>query len=282
MLVLACLAPAGAVEISTGVSPRRLEQTRKDKEKSAMRAQAGQRETALWWRCIGRAVNEINKHGPGGYSTADAAHEALFRAFEWNERLRQVSFHPAGARPSYCSGAVYAALLSALAYWDAGNNPRRISPEAWQALLPTRVADGVGPWGHANANGPGLAVLVHRLGAGVSFTDWAKARPGDFLKIWWTDQVGGAERGHLVIFVKDLGDSIRTWSSHQAGNGSAGGFGFKDFRKKDAAHVLFTRITNPAAFNKAPRLGTDPWLSALLKQAATWQDCLHRAGVATP
>lgn len=269
----------GAVEISTGVSLRRLEQTRGKRGKTALRTQAKQRESAIWLRCIGRAVNEIGKYGPGGYSTSDDAHEALGQAFVWDERLQIPRFRAAGARPSFCSGAVYAAMLTALAYWDAGNTPRRIRPAAWQALLPHRVADGEGAWGHANANGPGLAVLVHRLGAGVNFTDWSKARPGDLLKLWWTDQIGGSERGHLVIFVKDLGDDVRTWSSHQAGQEHPGGFGFKTFRKSNVAHVLFTRITNPAAFNKAPLLGTDEWLKSLLHRSVSWGECLRRSGV---
>jgi len=271
--------PGGAVGISAGVSPRRLEQTRGMREKTDLRTQAQWRESAIWWRCIGRAVNEISKYGPGGYSTSDDAHDALGQAFEWNKRLQIPHFRAASARPSFCSGAVYAAMISALAYWDAGNTPRRIRPEAWQALLPHRVADGVGAWGHANANGPGLAVLVHRLGAGVNFTDWSKARPGDLLKLWWTDQIGGSERGHLVIFVKDLGDEVLTWSSHQASREYPGGFGFKNFRKSDAAHALFTRITNPAAFNKAPLLGTNEWLSSLLHRSVSWEECLRRSGV---
>lgn len=271
--------PGVAVEISAGASPRRLEMTRGERERTALRTQAGQRESAVWRSCIGRAVNEISKYGPGGYSTSDKAHDALGQAFEWNERLQMPHFRAASARPSFCSGAVYAALLSALAYWDAGNTPRRIRPKAWQALLPHRVADGVGAWGHANANGPGLAVLVHRLGAGVNFTDWSKARPGDLLKLWWTDQIGGSERGHLVIFVKDLGDEVRTWSSHQAGQEYPGGFGFKTFRKSDVAHVLFTHITNPAAFNKAPLLGANEWLNSLLHRSVSWEECLRRSGV---
>lgn len=272
---------ASAVEISAGVSPERLRQTRGKREQAAQYARARQISASTWQKCIGRAVSDLHQHGAGGYSTHDDAHDALSRAFEWDTRLQQPIFHTESARPSFCSGAVYAVIISALLHWDRENTPHRISPEAWQALLPHRAPDGVGAWGQANANGPGLAVLVHRLGAGINFTDWAKARPGDILKMWWTDAVGATERGHLVIFVKDLGDEIVTWSSHQGGKDSAGGFGFKRFRKKDAIHVLFTRIINPRAFNNAPKLGTDEWLASLLQRTVTWKECLLRTGILT-
>ncbi len=188
----------------------------------------------------------------------------------------RLSFNPSGARPSFCSGAVYAAVLSALIRWDAAQPRRCISPEAWQALAPGRVPDGVGAWGYANANGPGFALLVHRLGAGVSFTDWAKARPSDIVKIWWNDALGGEERGHLAILVKDEGESVRIWSSNQPTGGAADGFGFKTYPKSAIRRVLFTRITAPAAFNRAPALGEDAWLRSLMKSCTTWEECARR------
>lgn len=242
--------------------------------------QAARQQVYGGWRlALEEAIVEIHKRGAGGYSTQDAAHDALAAAFVWNERLRQPVFNAGGARPSFCSGAVYAAVLSGLIRWDARNGRRMISKEAWQALLPQRVADGVGAWGCANANGPGFAVLVHRLGAGVSFTDWEKARPADVMKIWWTDKIGRSERGHLVILVRDEGERVRVWSSNMAGDGAPGGFGFKVFYKKDMARVVFTRITNPAAFNHAPRIGVDEWLGALLERDVSWEECKKRCGI---
>lgn len=275
MMVVAALAMGSAV-VATAAPMQMRGRGLKARQGAALTAQ--QQVYADWWRALQEAIVEIHKGGAGGYSTQDAAHDALAAAFVWNERLRQPVFNARGARPSFCSGAVYAAVVSGLIRWDARNGRRCISAKAWQALLPQRVADGVGPWGCANANGPGFAVLVHRLRAGVSFTDWAKARPADVMKIWWTDKIGRSERGHLVILVRDEGEKVRVWSSNMAGGGAAGGYGFKTFAKKDIKRVLFTRITNPAAFNNAPMIGEDAWLGSLLQQDVSWEECRRRCG----
>ncbi len=257
---------------SAGAAPRQLEQTRRLKQQLALRQEA------VWWKALQQAIVDIHRRGAGGYSTGDDAHDALAAAFPWQERTQRLQFNPAGARPSFCSGAVYAAVLSALIRWDAAQPQRRISAEAWQALAPLRMKDGVGPWGCANANGPGFAVLVHRLGAGVNFTDWAQAQPSDIAKLWWTDDIGANERGHLVILVRDEGDSVRVWSSNAERKGEPGGFGFRTFPKSAIRRVLFTRITNPAAFNRAISIGEDAWLMQLLERNVSWEECLRRCG----
>lgn len=232
-----------------------------------------------WQRAIARAITGIHAGGPGGYSTDDAAHEALHAAFQWSETRRCPLANPAGMRPSFCSGAVYGALLQALMYWDAAHRHPLISKKAWLALFPAPCKDGVTPWGYANANGAGFALLVHRLGAGYSFCDYAKACPGDVLKIWWTPEIGGRERGHLVIFVRDLGSSIRVWSSHRARDGKPAGFGMRDIPKSVIARALFTRINNPAAFNRAPALPPENWLTRQLSESVSWEECLQRCGI---
>lgn len=232
-----------------------------------------------WWYAVQKSVAAIQQHGAGGYSTTDAAHDALKDAFTWQDKYRRPGFNVAGARPSFCSGAVYAAVLGGLLHWESAQG-RRIFPEkAWRAMLPERTPDGEGVWGWANANGPGFALLVRELGAGVNFTDWSKAQPSDILKIWWTDEIGGRERGHLVILVQDLGDKARVWSSHSERGGQPGGFGIRTIPKSAMSRVLFTRITNPAAFARAPKIGTSTWLQSLLSESVTWEDCLRRCGV---
>lgn len=232
-----------------------------------------------WWKALQAAILDIQKHGAGDYSTSDRAKEALVTSFHWDERLKRPRFAAQEARPSFCSSAVYVAVLSGLLKWEEANHRRAISPEAWQALLPQLVKDGIGPWGYANANGPGFALLVHRLGAGVNFTEWEKAKPSDIMKIWWNDAIGATERGHLVILVQDRGDSVRVWSSNQARDGQAGGYGLRDIPKSAIRRVLFTRITNPAAFNNAPRLKDDPWLTDLMTRTVKWEDCAARCGL---
>lgn len=232
-----------------------------------------------WWKALQNAILEMQKHGAGGYSTSEQAKQALVQSFRWDERNRRPAFSAQVARPSFCSSAVYVALLSGLMKWEEANRRRIISPEAWQTLLPQLVKDGIGPWGYANANGPGFAMLVHRLGAGINFTDWRQARPSDIMKIWWTDTIGAHERGHLVILVKDMGDEVRVWSSHQAKDGQPGGYGLRTVPKSSIRRVLFTRITAPAAFNNAPKLKDDPWLTELMNRDVTWQDCAPRCGL---
>lgn len=122
-------------------------------------------------------------------------------------------------------------------------------------------------------------MLVHRLGAGINFTEWEKARPGDIMKIWWNDAIGAAERGHLVILVKDEGNSVRVWSSNQARDGLAGGYGLRSIPKTAIRRILFTRITTPSAFNKAPLLKDDIWLTELMAHSVRWEDCATRCGL---
>ncbi len=274
---LAALLPQARAVVGPTASPQRLKQTQRSARMQA--AQQAALQSAVWWRALQAAIVDIHRRGPGGYSTTDEAHDALHRAFYRNERTGQLLFNAAGARPSFCSGAVYAAVLSALIRWEAAQPRRCISPEAWQALAPRRVADGVGVWGWANANGPGFAMLVHELGAGVNFTDWAKARPSDVMKIWWNDAIGAEERGHIVILVQDEGDKVRCWSSNQPREGEPGGFGFRTYPKSAIRRVLFTRITNPAAFNRASSIGEEPWLMQLMHQNVTWEECVRRCAI---
>jgi hypothetical protein len=145
-------------------------------------------------------------------------------------------FDPLQAQPSFCSSATYGVLIKALLVWDTKH---KISREAWINMKP-RVGladafnpegagqdDGVGFWGRANANGPGLGVLVRELGAGYSFTAyrgakternretpreryltdqewcqhdiWHRAVPGDLMKIFWNrNESRGSDSGAII------------------------------------------------------------------------------------
>lgn len=232
-----------------------------------------------WWKSMQKSITSMQRYGAGGYSTTDQAKQALVDSFHWNPAKRRPEFSPKVARPSFCSSAVWIATLSALIDWEITNKRRVISPEAWHALMPKLVRDGEGPWGYANANGPGFALLVHRLGAGVNFTDWKLARPSDVLKIWWNEHIGGQERGHLVILVKDEGDTACVWSSHIARDGQPAGYGIRRIPKSAMKRVLFTRITRPAAFSRAHRLPDDGWLTELMTKNTTWAECVRRCGI---
>ncbi len=204
------------------------------------------------------------------------------------------------ARPSFCSSACYMVLMKALLNWDTSG---AISKEAWANLKPYVMdngpwgyqKDGVGCWGRANANGPGLAVLVSQLGAGENtyignpgeyesqdayWSVWEGARPGDFVKIFWNGAIGSngsktAESGHLVVFLgREVSflqdgtrdDIIRYWSSNGSGSMPSGGCGSSQCRSSKIHRAVLTRITDPAAFDHASEIppdAVDPWLSAL-------------------
>ena len=108
----------------------------------------------------------------GGYSTVKQTSlyphttwEGMKKAWSWSKK-RGIQINLAEARPSFCSSACYMLLLKALSVWD--RDQQSISKSAWVALRPYTVRhmkykfqnDGVGCWGCANANGPGVAVLV--------------------------------------------------------------------------------------------------------------------------
>lgn len=232
-----------------------------------------------WWKSMQNAIMSIQKHGAGNYSTSEQAKQALVNAFQWHERYNRPRLDAQAARPSFCSSAVWVVTLASLLHWEEQNRRRVISAESWRALLPHLEKDGIGPWGYANANGPGFALLVHKLGAGINFTDWNKARPADVLKIWWNDYIGGKERGHIVILVKDEGDTACVWSSHVARDGQPSGYGIRRIPKSAMKRVLFSRITNPEAFNRATALPDDAWLTSLMTHDTSWAECVRRCGI---
>ncbi len=197
----------------------------------------------------------------GKYDGSDATKNLLHDACVLTDGRIQV--HANKATPSFCSGATYLVLLKAL---DQGT----------QALLPEiDQQDGHGIFGRWNSNGPGAAKLVTDLDAGKNFTSWENAQPGDFLKIWWTAEIGGRERGHLVVYLSHNSKSVRFWSSNQPG-----GYGIKSVPRSDCHRVLFTRITKPENFANAKKLSAvDPWLKRMLRDDFAWSEVVEKCRV---
>ena len=154
-------------------------------------AQAKDKINPDWQRAILAAIDSFPEHG--GYYTggrpnalfAKTTWRGLHDAYQMNAGDERPRFDPLQAQPSFCSSATYAVLIKALLIWDTRHKIKR---EAWVNMKP-RVGfaddfnpegigqdDGVGFWGRANANGPGLGVLVHELGAGYSFTAYRGAK----------------------------------------------------------------------------------------------------------
>jgi len=197
----------------------------------------------------------------GGYDGSDATKNLLHGACDPTDGIIRVNANR--ARPSFCSGATYLLLLKAL-----GSDSVALIPQIDQK-------DGHGVFGRWNANGPGAAKLVADLGAGKNFTSWDEAQPGDFLKIWWTDKIGGRERGHLVVYLGHDAETVRFWSSNQPG-----GYGTKSVPRSDCRRVLFTRITRPEKFADAKNLpAVDPWLAKMLREDFTWDEVVAKCRV---
>ena len=204
----------------------------------------------------------------GGYSGTDATKNKLPLACTTN--AVGLVFAPQKAKPSFCSGATYLVLLKSL------QASQKLSPEVAQKLVVTPdQKDGHGVFGRWNSNGPGSAKLVADLACGINFTSWEKAQPGDFLKIWWTDQIGGRERGHLVVYLSHDENSVRFWSSNQPN-----GYGEKTVPLTQCKRVLFTRITAPQKFSRVTTLPpTDPWLERMLRDDFTWPQVAQKCHV---
>ena len=199
--------------------------------------------------------------GGGGYDGSAPTKNLLHGACSLADGEIQVN--ASRAKPSFCSGATYLVLLKAL-----GSGPQALLPEIDQK-------DGHGTFGRWNANGPGAAKLVADLGAGKNFTSWDAAQPGDFLKIWWTDKIGGSERGHLVVYLGHNDRTVRFWSSNQPG-----GYGTRSVPRSDCKRVLFTRITRPEKFATAKNLPpADPWLERMLHDDFTWAEVVTKCRI---
>ena len=226
----------------------------------------------------------------GGYAANNTGMLAFNSAFGMNGNTLVIN--RSKARPSFCSGAAYLVLLSTLQSWDTKS---LIPKNAWTNLRPYAAPgmaypyqdDGVGAWGRANSNGPGMAVLIKKLGAGRNYyignrseyssdaaywSVWGIAEPGDFLKIFRDNEIGAKEKGHMVVYlgrkyaVDENGardDLIYYWSSQKATNG----FGIASCRASAIYRGVLTKITAPDRFASAGNLSPtskDSWLASLL------------------
>ena len=216
----------------------------------------------------------------GGYSTAQPAHDALRAAIQPGSMFLQV--HSRAVRPSYCSGATYLVFLESLNRLAAARK-LYLSEEVQQALiLQYPHPDGLGVWGRWNANGPGTARLFYETGMGENFVDPERARPGDFLKIFWTDAVGRDERGHLVVFM-GFGEragkpTVRYWSSNKPD-----GFSMKETDLDQCANMIFSRLTRPERISAVVRLPEkDAYLASLLKEPSSFREACLKSGIPLP
>jgi len=228
---------------------------------------------------LNSAIEAIVRTMPrgGGYSVQSAAKDNLINSVR-SSGDGALDILPATAKPSFCSGATYLVFLQAISNMEK-SGALVLPKELNRLLLVGRQTDGVGIWGRWNSNGPGTAKLFHDLGIGVNFTDPGKARRGDFLKIWWTDQIGAKEKGHSVIYLgtekNESGEeAVRYWSSN-----SPGGYGERSAPIARIKHMLFSRLENIQRLKNIKSLPPkDPYLSSMLKVDEGYQSMLKTVG----
>jgi len=211
----------------------------------------------------------------GGYAVTTGAGDALASAVRMDAMPPHILAEK--ARPSYCSGATYLVFLKTLVHLQ-NQGSISLDEAGWKALLPARMPDGESVWGRWNANGPGTSRLFHELGLGKNFTNYADAKPGDFMKIFWTDAVGRNERGHSVVFLglSKAGEveTVRFWSSNKPG-----GFGEKEVPKSKIARVIFSRLESPARIADVAKLPKkDSYLASLLRKESSFAEAKKMVG----
>jgi hypothetical protein len=225
----------------------------------------------------GKILATVGSMPSGGiYSASGTANAALRNAVTIRDGRIQVD---AGkARPSYCSEATYLVFLKVLSEL-AEKHAISIDEKLAKALRPGSQADGDGIWGRWNANGPGTAVLFHEQKLGTNFTDPGRAKPGDFLKIFWNEGIGSNEHGHSVIFLgtetkeKDGATFLRYWSSNQPG-----GYGEKSVPLSRIRRMLFSRLEHPERV-RCPEPWSDPYLSRLLHSPSSIAELENHSGI---
>lgn len=227
--------------------------------------------------CNAAVLRVINAMPSGGsYSTTAQANLALASAIALGPQSLQLD--PVKAQPSYCSGATYLAFVGAVqALIGAGK--LALDEPARSALLVQGQRDGEGIWGRWNANGPGTARLFAELKLGRNFTDWSKARSGDFMKIFWTAEIGKFERGHSVVYLgpKTIGgvEHVNFWSSNQPL-----GYGFKVVPRSKIAWAVFSRLESPAGLATSTAIPrSDKYLASLLTVRSSQEEVRARCAL---
>jgi hypothetical protein len=179
---------------------------------------------------------------------------------------------------SFCSGATYLVFIKAIEdLRDRGQ--LQLDFATLNQLIIRDQHDGEGVWGRWNANGPGTARLFYELGLGRNFTDFSQAEPGDFMKIFWNNNVGMRESGHSVIFLGTTqrrdGEYVRFWSSN-----IGMGYGEKEVPRAKIANAIFSRLEMPAnltRINNAPAI--DSYLASLLRKKSNFAEARQKCGI---
>ena len=185
---------------------------------------------------------------------------------------------PSAASPSFCSGATYLVFIRAIETLRARGD-LRLDYATLERLIIRDQRDGEGVWGRWNANGPGTARLFHELQLGQNFDNFDTAKPGDFMKIFWSRQVGRNEHGHSTVFLglenRPDGQYVRYWSSN-----IPSGYGEKSVPRSKIAYAIFSRLQTPdnlTRINNAPFV--DTYLASLLRTRSSIAEASAKCGL---
>jgi hypothetical protein len=217
-----------------------------------------------------------NMPSGGKYSTSHVAKIKLQSAAHFESGKFFVI--PTKPYVSFCSGATYLVFIKAIEELrDRGQ--LQLDYATLNQLIIRDQHDGEGVWGRWNANGPGTARLFYELGLGRNFTDFSQAQPGDFMKIFWNNNVGRRESGHSVIYLGTTrradGEYVRFWSSN-----IGMGYGEKEVPRSKIAYAIFSRLETPGNLvhiNNAP--GTDSYLASLLRKKSNFAEARQKCGI---
>jgi hypothetical protein len=184
---------------------------------------------------------------------------------------------PDAASPSYCSGATYLVFMKTIEALRA-KGALQLDYATLESLMIRGQRDGEGIWGRWNANGPGTARLFHEMDLGQNFDDFAEAQAGDFMKIFWSPEVGRAEHGHSVIYLgmeKRAGlDYVRYWSSN-----IPAGYGEKSVPRSKIVHAIFSRLDAPANLSRSATVApVDKYLASLLNSRSSFEEARTKCG----
>ena len=222
-------------------------------------------------------VQQIQKMPKGGrYSASRVATIRLQAAAHFESGKFFVL--PDAASPSYCSGATYLVFMKTIEALRARGS-LDLDHATLERLMIRGQRDGEGIWGRWNANGPGTARLFHEMDLGPNFDNYTEAQAGDFMKIFWSPEVGRAEHGHSVIYLgmeKKLGlDYVRFWSSN-----IPMGYGEKSVPRSKIIHAIFSRLDAPENLSKAVTAPpVDKYLASLLSVRSSIQEARLKCGM---
>jgi hypothetical protein len=214
-------------------------------------------------------------HG-GRYSVSHFAKICLERSAHFESG--KFFILPSAASPSFCSGATYLVFIRTMEALRT-RGELTLDYSTLEQLIIRDQHDGEGIWGRWNANGPGTARLFHELGLGRNFDNFDQAKPGDFMKIFWSRQVGKNEHGHSTVFLgmenHPDGQYVRFWSSN-----IPSGYGERSVPRSKVAYAIFSRLETPAnltRINSAPLV--DSYLASLLRSRSSITEACAKCGL---